>query len=325
MKILHIEVTGGVSIELAKAQRRLGHEVTVVDTWKRPLYADSKDVIHNYYDGSIFHKLNCMRKTIKMAKKFDIIHVHTGLPLKRIDYVWMKLFQRKPMVVHYHGGEVRMGYGLHYKWIPNYKIVATPDLLDKVPDAEFIINPMDITLEYVGVSQKDGPLKIGHFPTNPKVKGTDIIMKGLDILKERGIEFELFTTYDRTTDRRTFVLHNDLLKMIEQCDVIVDQIGDPKDSGVPGLFGVISLEAMAMGKVAISNLEDNYREMYPSGNAIVNCSPSAEMLADVLESCSKNRAEMNEIGVTGRKYVVDNYNPDVLAKRYIEIYEELLK
>lgn len=320
MKILHFQDTGGVSIQLRNAQRRLGHTSDVLLTWRSPL-GYPVDFI-DYYGPGRFKSIRPMMRSIKRARKYDIVHIHTGIAKNSMDYLGCKYLAGKPLVVHYHGTEVRDGYGLHYMNAVDAKIVATPDLLgyEQMKDAMFIPNPFDsvgwkIALPSLGTS----PIKIGHYPTVPKLKGTDIILKAMEILKARGVKVEFDTINQH-------VPHSEIISRICCCDIVIDQVGDPEITGVPELFGMISLESMAMGKVVISNLLPKYREMYSGRkrNPIIRGSHNPDELADIIQGQIYDRELLQQIGWEGVIYVNEVHNPEQIALRIQDIYEELV-
>ena len=84
-----------------------------------------------------------IRKVSRACLGYDLVHVHGGINRKRLDVLAMHFIHRKPLLVHYHGSETRMGYGMAYQSMVDSKIVSRPDLLKWHPDAVFIPNPME--------------------------------------------------------------------------------------------------------------------------------------------------------------------------------------
>ena len=317
MKIVHFEDTGGVSIQLRNVQRKLGHQSSVVLTWRSPLNYDVD--IKNFYGPGKIITLKQMWESVQIAKDADIVHVHSGVKLNRLDYLGCKYINKNPMVMHYHGTEVREKYGLCYKMLPDAKIVATPDLLeyDGVKDAIFIPSPFDGSDLPIILPREEGPLTIGHFPTNPSIKGTENVMKSIEILKNSGVDI----IYDTTSG---VVPYTDVLNRIAACDILIDQVGEYTKTGYPPIFGMISLEAMSMGKVVVNNISDKYREMYASYNPIVYGSPNAEELAKTLTSLIDKRETLQGIGMDGVYYVEEIHNPIRIGERVMKVYESVL-
>ena len=140
MNILHIENVAGVATTLSRAQRALGHRSDVLITWPNKFNYDI-DFDYNYQDRGVRLPLDIFR-VIKLAGKYDLLHVHGGLTRKRLDIVLGKFFSRNPIFIHFHGSETRMGYGTHYKWLMAEGVVSTPDLLRWWPDLTYVPNPV---------------------------------------------------------------------------------------------------------------------------------------------------------------------------------------
>ena len=128
MKILHVWSNAGVGNLLAKHQRLLGHEVTVI----MPAQSDYFDYFEYYGDQTV--KLDVvpfLNHCVEMAKDFDIVHVHSmaGIILKlRARYPDFK----QKIIMHYHGSDVRNNIinhkALQTSGMVDMFLVATPDL-----------------------------------------------------------------------------------------------------------------------------------------------------------------------------------------------------
>lgn len=97
-------------------------------------------------------------------------------------------------------------------------------------------------------------LIIGHFPSNPEVKGTNEI---IEMLKPFRDQFEIRIGLNK-------VSHAEQIKRMQECDVIIE-LFKPTLNGKPyGCFGVTALEGLMMGKCVITqDLEDRtYKEAY---------------------------------------------------------------
>ncbi len=314
LKILHIENPAGVASQIARAQRTLGHHADVLQTWRGKL--DFSPNFEIYYDGNPLTILRNMAKVAGMAKSYDIIHAHTGINWKRWDIVSMRL-RRKPIVVHYHGSETRMGYGMSYRrFVPKVKIVATPDLLLWHPKAEFIPNPYASKTGLVSWPEQK-KLKLIHAPTNRHLKGTEKVLRAIEMLQEKGMAFDFKLLED--------ISHDELLREMGRSHIVIDQISDERETGIPGLFGVISLEAMSMGRMSIAYLSPEAAHAYDSSLPIVSPrAPTAKALAQILQRYLTDPRSVRQTGEAGVRYVKEFHDPIEIAKRHIEIYEKVL-
>lgn len=140
MKILHIWNTAGVASILAKFMDRIyGTESSVIyrrvfDKFGHTVYGELLDC------GSKEFVIRALLKSLK----YDIIHIHSLdkiVPLVRI------LNPHKPVVLHYHGSDIRGKWMIRRRFwnVPNVTIlVSTPDLLDGAPkNVIYLPNPVD--------------------------------------------------------------------------------------------------------------------------------------------------------------------------------------
>jgi len=310
MRILHVENTAGNPYRLAMAQRELGHEAHVIETWRS--YIGYPHHIENYYDGNKLQNLLKMTKTVKWGRHFDIVHAHSGLRRIRIDVAALKAFFRKPLVVHYRGEETRRGYGVAYQRLIDRKFVSTPDLLKWHSDAVFLPNPM--TLLPYSFDPSDTPYVL-HMPTDRRLKGTSLILEAVQELKDEGVRFDFHLVEG--------VAHEEAIIELKKTHIVIDQIIDERETGIPGLPGTISLEAMSMGKTSVSHLSSDMADYYP-GIPIVNADVNRESIKEKLRYLIENMDETKRIGLAGREYVGRFHDPVAIAKRTIKEYEELL-
>lgn len=98
--------------------------------------------------------------------------------------------------------------------------------------------------------RKEGKLIIGHYPSNPLVKGTKEIREMLEPFKD---DFEIRID-------ETILPHEENLKRISECHIYIE-LFKPELNGKPyGCFGVTAFEATALGCVVFTN--DLNREVY---------------------------------------------------------------
>lgn len=97
-------------------------------------------------------------------------------------------------------------------------------------------------------------LIIGHFPSNPEVKGTNEIV---EMLKPFRDQFEIRIGLNK-------VSHAEQIKRMQECDVIIELFKPTLNGKDYGCFGVTALEGAMMGKLVITqDLEDRtYKEAY---------------------------------------------------------------
>lgn len=176
MRILHINDQAGVACILAKYQQRNGIESKVLSSNT----VDKFGILKFYKDYvKVGTSFNFFDQCIDEAKKADIIHIHSN---EILVFKIRKIFgNSKKIILHYHGTDIRglnkknsnsflknmndvkkiflhkiknrlwlfkRGYykslSIEAQNLANEIIVATPDLLELLPNSKYLPNPVDI-------------------------------------------------------------------------------------------------------------------------------------------------------------------------------------
>jgi len=138
MKILHIWSCAGVSCLIAKYmdQRHDTHsDVIITEKW-------DKIGLNDYRTTRIKSKPMFGLRGLAMARDYDLIHVH----YHSIFIPFLKRLYKKPVIMHFHGSDVRHNWGARLKRIKRADcvIVSTPELLTgSPPGTSWIPNPVD--------------------------------------------------------------------------------------------------------------------------------------------------------------------------------------
>ena len=100
------------------------------------------------------------------------------------------------------------------------------------------------------------PFKVGHYPSNPEVKGTRKIMEMMDkVMKRHPGVFEF--------DCSARVLpHDENLKRMAECDIYIELFAPEQDGKEYGHYGVTAFEAAALGVPCIT--QNKYPDVYAS-------------------------------------------------------------
>jgi glycosyltransferase involved in cell wall biosynthesis len=143
LRVLHIWNTAGVASVIAKYMDRiLGTESLVVhrkafDRYGVTTYGELWDC------GAKVFALRCLL----LARRFDIIHVHS---LDKLVPFLKILYPGKPVILHYHGNDIRNKWSLKRKYWSKADAIlySTPDLLNhETPKlAVYLPNPVDTDL-----------------------------------------------------------------------------------------------------------------------------------------------------------------------------------
>jgi glycosyl transferase family 1 len=157
----------------------------------------------------------------------------------------------------------------------------------------------------------EGPVRIVHSANHRGAKGTDFLVAAVERLRAEGHRVEL--------DLIERVPNSEALIRVAAADIYVDQL----------LFGyaMAALEAMALGKVVVSGIEDTpdyrlfRRYSYLDECPVVPGSP--ETIADVLRDLIARRNEWHEIGRASREYVERRHSYAAAAELYGTIYRRI--
>ncbi len=303
MNILHVNNIAQVAGHLAEAQRTLSHEARVVELKGDPLSWN----------------LAALRRW-PLFQEADVIHIHGGIWRSQLAYgLFRRLFPRKAFVIHLHGSETRAGRGLHHLEWGDAIVCSTPDLVSVVPTAQWILNPYPVPDSAVP-PRHSGRVVIGHFPSRRSMKGTGAVLRGFDefvteeeprTVREEGVTRHIASRAELWVVEG--VPHERAMELMCQCDIVIDQI-------MPyGIYSLVSVEGMALGKVVICSYNPDYYGDLP----IVRATSDAE-LTEALRELLTRRGRWKGIGEKCRAYVRETHDAPRVAGRFLRLYYDLL-
>lgn len=176
-------------------------------------------------------------------------------------------------------------------------MVSTPDLLDVLPHATWL--PLVVDVDRMATDrpalERDRPVVL-HAPSNPRLKGTDVIEGVLTALRDEGL-----VEYRRLQG----VPHEQMAGFVADADVVVDQV-------VLGNPGVLLTEALAAGRLVVAHLSDavrtRMRDADPCGEEppVVEADPTT--LARVLREVVGDRAAYRDHAARGPAWTRRNHD-----------------
>jgi glycosyltransferase involved in cell wall biosynthesis len=174
---------------------------------------------------------------------------------------------------------------------------------DFLPYANF--DPYSVT---VSLPKTDRRLRIIHAPSNKGIKGTDLILNALELLKPE-IEFELVLVEN--------LPHTEALKLYASADLAIDQV-------LAGWYGGFAVEMMAMGKPVAAYIRDADQTMVPAALwadlPILRISP--ETLVEDLRQILSRPGVLREAGRRARSFVERWHNPTTIATAMLRLYRD---
>lgn len=322
MQVLHSPMQiCGLMTTFAKALRGVGIGAKTISLLPHTYEEADEEVNINLYTreekGKIRQRLFDENKDF-----FDVFHYYFGHTLlyDQADLPYLSR-KNKKLFMYHNGSDVRLpSVARHFnpyineiysvdrkeedlvryikncaEWIP-VAIVQDIELAQYVKPyyqkIEIVPLPLDLTLPiYRNFSSEieyrnTKKIRILHAPTDRRIKGTQYIIDAIEKLKAKGLDLE-FVIIEKMS-------HSNLLKEIAKADIIVDQL-------LLGTYGVLALEAMALGKPVICYIADFVREGFPVELPIVSATP--ETIFDVLTEMIEGKERLQVLGCEGRKYV----------------------
>ena len=309
MKVLHLNNPAQVASNLVFAQRELGIEANLAVTSTKGWHTNFDHNLSKIDTRSIKGKMDVGKKLYDLIKECDILHYHgQAVSQGYRDLVMWSGIMGKPVILHHHGSEIRnKDYPKFANQLVKYRYVSTPDLLEFVPDAEWLPNPTNLKNLKYSETNISGPLRIMHAPTNRDVKNTAAIEAAISKVKNDGLNVQ-FTLVEN-------IKHSDLISQISKHDLIIDWL-NPKF----GIYGVFSIESMALGRTVICSLNDSLYENF--NLPIISINP--DNLAEKITELYNNRNILLEIGKASHNFVHKHHNPIESAKIVIERYKAVL-
>ena len=172
------------------------------------------------------------------------------------------------------------------------EFVSTPDLLEFRPRATWLPTVLDYEGAYVAPTTREGVRSLPvvlHAPSKTALKGSKRVRE-----IGRKLEQEGLIQYRELSG----VSHQELLCAVESADIVVDSLS-------LGSYGVISLEAMAAGKLAVCNVWPTVRTRIReiSGLNLPIVQADADSLESSLRNVLKTREEWEQQALDGREFV----------------------
>jgi hypothetical protein len=185
--------------------------------------------------------------------------------------------------------------------------VTTPDLLDFVPEGEHIpfIAPFGVDLDAIEPSPKSpGVFRVVTSSNHDGIDGTQSIRDAVHRLREEGRSVELVEVAG--------VGYRDALGMYKSADVYVGKLR-------MGYYNNANIETMMLGVPNMSYIREEFRHLVPDCPIIVT---TQDTVYERLRHYIVRREELRAIGARGPAFVKAHHDPQVIARRLIERYNE---
>lgn len=185
------------------------------------------------------------------------------------------------------------------------KFVSTPDLLNYVPDAQWIPTLTDPAKWTALPPTRLGERKLVvlHVPSRSALKGTRYVRKAMERLQDEGL-------IDYIEAEK--VPYEEMPDLVAKADLVVDQLS-------MGLYGVASVEAMLAGRLVVAEAGDYIRSHIRKETGwdlpIIEANP--DTIYEVVKEVAKTPENYQQRAVDGRRFAEevhsDRYAAQVLS------------
>jgi glycosyltransferase involved in cell wall biosynthesis len=273
-------------------------------------------------------------KTFGLAYKIlraygDMYHAHY---LLQDCYIATRL-GKKPLIGHAHGTDLRTSLN-HTLWgrivRRNLKkcdkvLVSTPDVLSIAKqfreDAEYLPNPVDTEFFYPKPIREHSGRKrvLIASDSNWKVKGTDITIRGLSMIRndvevsiiEHGVDFRKTVALSSSLGLHLNILpkvpHEKLDEYYWEADVVIDRFK-------LGSLGMVSLEAIACGRPVVTYVPSEFQEYAEFPLKDVH---TEEKVAGAIEDAD------NDLWKKEHNYLMMEHETNSVIERLLKLYNLL--
>jgi len=267
LRVLHIWNTAGVASVIAKYQAKiLGWETWVITRSKYDpynlTYYGTKVKDPNY----IFYI-----RVLLIARRYDLIHLHS---FDKIIPLMKKIYPNKPIVMHYHGSEIRNKWESKKRYWSKADVVliSTRDLLNNAPnDVIYLPNPVDLEVfkPMSNLTKNMNAAIYVYDPLNPALS------KDITWAKEIAKRYKLnLKIHNR---RKTPINHLNMPLFLNKFEYFIDR------KSIPSLSKT-GLEALACG-LKVIRWDNNVITRLPSDHKPKYV---IEKLYDIYESILRN-------------------------------------
>jgi glycosyltransferase involved in cell wall biosynthesis len=339
MRILHCptDIAGQLGA-YAESIRRAGHTGEALAFAPNQFGFQTDTVLELTEIRSVWRRrAKLVTNFLRVIGKYDIYHFHFGGTLlpHHVDLPLLRML-RKKMVMNWWGSDVRRlsiafrenpFIAQAIKSDPNHEarvlkrierigraisvaVVADAELRSYVEPffERVVLVPQAIHVEDLIPAFPDPeerlPLVV-HCPSSRALKGTPHVLEAARRLEQRcRFRFELLEGLP----------HDELIVRMASADIVIDQV-------LLGVHGILSVEAMALGKPVLCYIREDLKDEYPADLPIVSANPNT--LEAHLERLLSDGEERTRLGRRGREYAEKRHSLGAVGRKLVSLYESL--
>jgi len=295
------ELGGRISTHIKTLRKYIEADYDIYHFWNKTLFFEP------YYKS-----LTGFDVPLIKARNKRIVHRFTGFDL-RLPSLDLKANPFSPFKYgykHLFDEKLQRSYiDFLAEYVDSF-VVQDPEMLQFAPKGTVIL-PRALNLndwQMIGIDNNACPLVV-HAPSNPEVKGTKFVLKAVEELFSEGLQFE-FKLVERMS-------HAEATMWYKKSDIIIDQL-------LIGATGVLTLEALALGKPCIVNLrQDLFEDFYKTSSLpIANANP--DNIKSVLRNLIKDQHMRDDLSIRGRALVEQFHDVSKVIDQYEDLYLKLM-
>jgi glycosyltransferase involved in cell wall biosynthesis len=180
--------------------------------------------------------------------------------------------------------------------------VVAPDYLAFVPDAELMPRMIELADWPAEAPDQRAVPTLLHVPSRRGTKGTEPLVDAVERLRADGLKFD-FQLLEG-------VPHAEARRAIQAADVVVDNL-------ITGDYEVVSIEAMAAGRVAVANIQAPSAAAFPDAPVY---SADPDTVVERLRALILDVELRRSLAARGRDHVARYHDAAVVAARLAEHY-----
>jgi glycosyltransferase involved in cell wall biosynthesis len=330
MKVMHLNDVANVGAELTKGLRSMGVEAEIYSlNFPMARGESERTFLKIFAVPYMLKQLISFNKHVRQTAP-DIVHIHAA-------YLGLAgLMGRYPYILHCHGWDLYMNLyrpmlrALTIKCLKGAARVlySTPNLkhyLDEIGvSGVFLPNPTDVKMFSPPAEKRLPGRKVFIHSRIETIKGIDVVF---DVLRKMAkldpsLHFYCVNSGNRVNECRGFanltlldaVDHCQVPKLINQCDLILGQF-------YLGVMGMAELEAMSCCKPVIIYFNRNDAYLNPPP---LFSSKDPDEIVDLIRGLIDDPGKCEEIGKTGRRWVMANHGLSEVTERLMGIYNSVI-
>jgi glycosyltransferase involved in cell wall biosynthesis len=308
LRVTHAPVnTAGIPWDNVQALRRRDVDARLVVFERYRLHPEADEEIRRPR-GFVRRQAVQAAALARLLPRTDVFHFYFGLTVvpRRLQFPVLRAARRKS-VFHFLGSDIRGKDPdeLAYARRADARIVGSYDAIRWVPDAEVIPPGVDLAaLRPVPPPRDERPLFV-HAPSSRARKGTEEFLRACE---ELGVELEIVEGLH----------HAEARKRYEHADVVLDQLN-------AGWYGLLAIEAMALGKPVVTFLHDEAarRTEEAFGTRVPIVRADRSNLVETLRPLAESVEERRRIGAASRAYAERVHDLEQVADRLLALYARL--